>query len=119
MLRQFHEAKNMATSEPPYLYLTTTGRISGQPHTIEIWFVSLDGCCYLVSEHREESHWVKNIRANPAVRFAVGSRDASWIAGLGRQVSPDAETDLTAAVRALMDARYSWSDGLIVELKPI
>ncbi len=29
-------------NEPPYLYLTTTGRRSGNPHEIEIWFVAHD-----------------------------------------------------------------------------
>ncbi|MFN8379131.1 MAG: nitroreductase/quinone reductase family protein [Anaerolineae bacterium] len=108
----------MDASEPQYLYLTTTGRVTGQPHTIEIWFVALGDCCYLVSERFEESHWVKNIRANPPVRFAVGQRDASWISGEGRALSPDDQPDLVAAVRARMDAKYGWSDGLIVELRP-
>jgi hypothetical protein len=28
------------------------------------------------------------------------------------------EPDLVAAVRALMDAKYGWSDGLVVEVAP-
>ena len=105
-------------SEPQFLYLTTTGHISGQPHTIEIWFVSVAGSFYLVSEHHERSHWVRNIIANPAVRYAIGKRDGDWVEGVGRIVDPGQEPALAATVQAAMDAKYGWSDGLIVELRP-
>lgn len=104
-------------NDAPYLYLTTTGRTSGNPHQIEIWFVEHDGAYYIVSGGRENSDWVKNIRANPAVTVSVGSREAGAWAGTGRPLDP-AEPDLTAAVRAKMNAKYNWSDGLIVELRP-
>jgi deazaflavin-dependent oxidoreductase (nitroreductase family) len=103
------------TDEPPYLYLTTTGWKSGNSHTIEIWFVAHEGRYYLVSEHRERSHGVQNIRHNPSVTFRVGE---ATFQGTGRVVDPTAEPELAAAVSALMDAKYEWSDGLIVELKP-
>ena len=61
---------------------------------------------------------MKNIRNNPAVIFSIGSRDAAAINGTGRPVDPAQEPELAAAVKALMDAKYQWSDGLIVELKP-
>jgi deazaflavin-dependent oxidoreductase (nitroreductase family) len=98
-----------------FLYLTTTGWKSGQPHEIEIWYVGHDGCYYLVSEMREQSHWVKNIRHNPAITFRVGAQSFK---GTGRAVDPATEPELAAAVSALMDAKYEWSKGLIVELKP-
>lgn len=101
--------------EPLYLYLTTTGWRSGSPHMIEIWFVAHGGRYYLVSEKREGSHWVQNIRRTPAVTFHVGDKT---FAGSGRIVDPAQEPELAAAVRALMDAKYEWSDGLIVELTP-
>jgi hypothetical protein len=104
--------------ESQFLYLTTTGRVSGQPHTIEIWFVGLTGCWYLVSERHDQSHWVRNIATNPAVRYAIGRRDAEWVEGVGRVVDPATEPNLAAAVRAAMNAKYDWSDGLIVELRP-
>jgi deazaflavin-dependent oxidoreductase (nitroreductase family) len=101
--------------ELPYLYVTTTGWKTGNPHTIEIWFVAHDGQFYIVSEHRERSHWVQNIRHRPAITFRVGDRQFQ---GRGRVVDPAAEPELAAAVSALMDAKYDWSDGLIVELRP-
>lgn len=103
------------SDELQYLYLTTNGWRSGSPHAIEIWFVSYAGRYYIVSEKRERSHWVQNIQRNPAVTFRVGE---ATFEGTGRIVDPVAETDLAAAVAALMAAKYGWNDGLIVELTP-
>lgn len=98
-----------------YLYLTTTGRKTGLPREIEIWFVAHQGSYYLVAENREETAWVKNIQSTPQISFRVGS---TTFAGVGRTVSPESEPELSAQIAALMDAKYQWSDGLIVELKP-
>ena len=48
--------------------------------------------------------------------FHVGDKS---FAGTGRVVDRAQELALAAAVSALMDAKYEWSDGLIVELTPI
>lgn len=107
-----------------FLYLTTTGRKSGEPRRIEIWYVERGGRHYMISERREESHWVKNIQHDPAVVFSVGTR-ADPTAGLpatratGRVVDDGEEPELARAVRALMDAKYGWSEGLVVELSPV
>ena len=101
------------SAEPQFLYLTTTGWKSSNAHEIEIWFVSHAGRYYLVSEHRERSHWVQNIQHNPAIKFRVNEIPYD---GTGRVVDSTAEPELTAKVSALMDAKYNWSNGLIVEL---
>lgn len=95
-----------------YLYLTTTGHKSGRPHEIEIWYVQHQGCYYLVSEKREAAHWVQNISANPSVSFHAGGT-----AFAGRASMPD-DAVLIRAVKAKMEAKYNWSDGLVVELCP-
>lgn len=103
----------MSSDAQQYLYLTTTGHKSGDPHEIEIWYVAHGGRWYLVSEKRERAHWVQNIQHDPAVVFRVGMENH---AGYGRVVNHPAERDLVAQVKALMDAKYGWSNGLIVEL---
>ena len=42
-----------------YCYLTTTGRVTGEPHTIEIWFgMPEDGrAVYLLSGGGDRSDW--------------------------------------------------------------
>lgn len=99
-----------------FLYLTTTGHRSGKPHTIEIWYVEREGCYYIISEKREAAHWVRNIRANPAVRFRLGTDwDAGEPAVAGAAGFPD-DAALIAAVKAKMEAKHGWSDGLVVAI---
>jgi deazaflavin-dependent oxidoreductase (nitroreductase family) len=98
-----------------FLYLTTTGRISGQPREIEIWFAEHGGRFYLISEQRERAHWVRNILAKPQVKVRLGDRRFDATA---RVVYDDKESLLAAAVKTLFDAKYGWSDGLVVELAP-
>jgi deazaflavin-dependent oxidoreductase (nitroreductase family) len=107
-----------------FLYLTTRGRVSGQPRQIEIWFVELGGKHYIVAERREEAGWVKNLMADPAVTFSVGPRGAPASVvpatpARARVVDRAAAPELSAAVAKAMDAKYKWSDGLIVELAPV
>ncbi len=105
-----------------FLYLTTIGHKSGNPHSIEIWYVEHDGAYYMVSEMRENAHWVQNILNNPQVEFSVGTRDdknalVAHHRAMGRIITPDNEPHIHQAVCAKMDAKYNWSDGLIVEVK--
>lgn len=99
----------------PFLYLTTTGNRTGQPHEIEIWYVEHQARYYIVAEHRERAHWVRNIRHDPQVTIRVGG---ARYHGTARVVAADLEPLLAGAVSAKMDAKYGWSDGLIVELTP-
>jgi deazaflavin-dependent oxidoreductase (nitroreductase family) len=107
-----------------FLYLTTTGRTTGEPRRIEIWFAEHAGRYYLVSERREHSGWVKNIERCAEVSFSVGTRENQGEArpltrARARIVRQDAEPELARAVAARMDAKYGWSSGLIVELAPV
>lgn len=99
--------------KPGFLYLTTTGWKSGQPHEIEIWYVTHAGRHYLVAETGERAHWVRNIRHHAALSFHV---EGARYGGQGRIVDPASEPELAAVVRALMHAKYNWSAGVIVEL---
>ena len=97
-----------------YLYLTTTGRRSGLPREIEIWFTEHGGSYFLVAEHRERSQWIRNILADPRVRWRV---DDAAFSGCARVVDAAAEPALSATVQDLSTRKYGWGDGLVVELK--
>lgn len=103
------------SSEPRYLYLTTTGRRSRRPRRIEIWFTRHDGCYYLVAEHGLRARWVQNLLADPAVAVRVGTRR---FRARARVVDHRAERSLVGAVRRRSEAKYGWGDGLVVELAP-
>ena len=59
-----------------FCYLTTTGRVSGRPHTIEIWFALQDRTLYLLSGGVDRSDWVRNLIRHPAGTVRLGRRDA-------------------------------------------
>jgi deazaflavin-dependent oxidoreductase (nitroreductase family) len=58
-----------------YCYVTTTGRTSGNPHTIEIWFAVHEGLVYLLAGGGDQSDWVRNIRREPRVGVRLGHDD--------------------------------------------
>jgi deazaflavin-dependent oxidoreductase (nitroreductase family) len=94
-------------ADESFAYLTTTGRVSGKPHTIEIWF-ALDGTTmYMLSGGGDRADWVKNIRKDGNVRVRVGSRTVSARARIVR-----AGTAADTRARELLDGKYmGWSEG--------
>lgn len=94
-------------ADESFCYLTTTGRVSGKPHTIEIWFALRHGVVYLLSGGGDAADWVKNIRKDPAVRLRIGTRTIAARARLLR-----AGTRPDAAARELLDGKYmGWREG--------
>lgn len=88
-------------------YLTTTGRVSGKAHTIEIWFALRDGVVYVLSGGGDGADWVKNIRKDPAVRLRIGTRTVAAKARILR-----AGTRLDTAAREMLDGKYmGWREG--------
>jgi len=85
-----------------FCYLTTQGRRTGRPHTIEIWFVVVGATAYLMAGGRDRSDWVRNLMADPDVTLRV--EEDSWPA-LGRVVEEGTAED--ARARRLMLAKYS------------
>ena len=57
-----------------YCYLTTTGRVSGEPREIEIWFALEGSTLYMLSGGRDRSDWVKNLTRTPAVSVRIAER---------------------------------------------
>ena len=90
-----------AAADEDFCYLTTRGRLTGNPHEIEIWF-ALDGTTlYLMAGGGDRSDWVRNLRAESAV--TVRLRDTTYDA-LARVVA--AGTDEDARARALVTDKY-------------
>ena len=96
--------------------MTTHGWKSGKEHRIEIWFVEHNNGYYIISERLEGAHWVQNIKHNPAVSFSINDK---VFKGNARIVDLEKEHTLSAEILKLMDTKYKWNQGLIVELTPI
>ena len=84
-----------------YCYLTTTGRVTGRPHEIEIWFALNDTTIYLLSGGMDASDWVKNLLKNPVVTIRIGEHTFHAAA---RLVQDEAEQTLA---RNLLADKYN------------
>jgi deazaflavin-dependent oxidoreductase (nitroreductase family) len=93
-----------------YCYLTTTGRRTGEPHTIEIWYgMPPDGhALYLLSGGGDRSDWVRNLVADPAVIVRIGARGAEAHAATARVLEPG---DEDTGARELLATKYQGWDG--------
>ena len=58
----------------PVTMLETTGRKSGQPRHTAVGGKVIDNQFWMVSEHGDHSDYVRNIKANPAVRVRLGGK---------------------------------------------
>jgi deazaflavin-dependent oxidoreductase (nitroreductase family) len=59
-------------TQEEYCYLTTTGRVSGRPHEIEIWFGVQNNSLYLMAGGHG-SDWVKNLLKDPNVTVRIAT----------------------------------------------
>jgi deazaflavin-dependent oxidoreductase (nitroreductase family) len=92
-----------------YCYLTTTGRTSGQPREIEIWFGLIGSNLYMLSgsgaeNGRPKAHWVRNLVKQPHVSVRIGGTTYQGVAGV---VEPG--TDEDRAARELVVSKYTSS----------
>lgn len=95
------------TFDQDFCYVTTTGRRTGKPHTIEIWFAAEHRTLYILMGGGESADTVRNVRANPAARVRVGGETFEAAA---RVVEDSREA---ALARRLVPEKYAaHEDGL-------
>jgi deazaflavin-dependent oxidoreductase (nitroreductase family) len=88
-----------------FCYLTTTGRVTGRSHEIEIWFALDNGVLYMLSGGRDRSDWVKNLRRRPEVTVRIGGE---CFEGRARVVEDPGEDELA---RRLLVEKYEHTPG--------
>ena len=94
-------------AEEDFCYLTTTGRVTGEPHEIEIWFalVPETRALYMLSGGGDRSDWVKNLRRNPEVEVSIADER---FGGRAREANDADEGELA---RRLLVEKYESSPG--------
>jgi deazaflavin-dependent oxidoreductase (nitroreductase family) len=80
----------MTLADEDYCYLTTTGRVSGKPHEIEIWFALEGNTLYILAGGREKSDWVRNAKKTPSVRVRIAGERFSGTARIVTEAAEDA-----------------------------
>src|SRR4051812_34681467 len=68
--------------------LETTGRVTGEPHRTRICNTRVDGTVWLIAQHGHRSDYVRNIEADPAVRFRTGPHHP-WYTGVAHVLDGD------------------------------
>jgi hypothetical protein len=92
-----------------YCNLTTTGRVTGRPHTVEIWFGLAGRTLYMLSGAGSampdgtgaRADWVRNLQKQPREEVQIGE---SVHTGAARVVPPGGEEDGLA--RRLLLEKY-------------
>jgi deazaflavin-dependent oxidoreductase (nitroreductase family) len=82
--------------------VATTGRRTGRPHEIEIWFGVVGATMYLISGNGPMADWFRNIEADPAVTVHLAGERHE---GRARVVVDPAERRLAGDV---MGQKYRW-----------
>jgi deazaflavin-dependent oxidoreductase (nitroreductase family) len=78
--------------------LTTVGRKTGRPRTVELRFVYHNGSYYASSSKVEGKHWCQNMIKNPAVEITVNGKKFACMA---RQITDD---ELRREILSLRDS---------------
>jgi deazaflavin-dependent oxidoreductase (nitroreductase family) len=96
----------VANADRRVCHLQTTGRVTGRPRTIEIWFATDGERIYMLAGGRDGAHWVRNLRADPSVRVRIGGQT---VAGSARVIEGEPREQLA---RELLGAKYQgWTPG--------
>ena len=90
--------ENLASED--YCYITTVGRVTGKPHTVEIWFGAAGDTIYVLAGSRHDADFVKNAKKQPAVEVRIAS---TTFIGTAR-TDVDAKED--AVARKLLLEKY-------------
>ena len=92
-------------ADEDYCYLTTTGRVTGRLHTIEMWFAMDGHTLYMLSGGGDRSDWVRNLRRTPEVTVRIAGEH---LEGRARVVGEGEEDELA---RSLLVEKYERTPG--------
>ena len=74
------QAQNLALIDRLSRYreinITATGRKSGRPISIPVWFVFDDNQLYLLPVKGSDTQWYKNVVKNPSIRISAREAEA-------------------------------------------
>jgi deazaflavin-dependent oxidoreductase (nitroreductase family) len=104
-------------------HLTTVGRRTGKPRTVELWFSVKDDKIYL-SHEGKPTDWMKNIRKNDNVSLEIGGKGFIGKARYLEDRTDEAEKAKVAlyekyygkATKEVIDDWFSLSKLLVIEL---
>jgi len=100
----------MKVRSQKFIHLTTKGRTTERPHTVELWFAVSDGKVFL-SHEGKETDWMRNIKQNGEVSFEIGGKNFT---GKAHYVEAQAEEAWQCKV-ALYEKYYGKATKEVIE----
>jgi deazaflavin-dependent oxidoreductase (nitroreductase family) len=106
-----NEDAAQALASDQVIDITTTGRKSGQPRRIEIWYHRLDGRYYITGTPNRPRDWYANLVANPDFTFHLKQSATADLAATARPITEPAEREhVLDAILATLSSNPSFSD---------
>jgi len=84
--------------------ITVTGRKSGRPISIPVWFVLENGKLYLLPVSGSDTQWYKNVLKNPSIRIEAGGAEAEL------KVAPVTDANQVSSIVEKFRAKYGAND---------
>ena len=84
--------------------ITVTGRKSGRPISVPVWFVLEDGKLYLLPVSGSDTQWYKNALKNPTIRIDAGGAEVEL------KVVPVTDPKQVSSIVEKFRAKYGASD---------
>jgi deazaflavin-dependent oxidoreductase (nitroreductase family) len=82
-----------ALAQDRVIDITTTGRKTGEPRRIEIWFHRLDGRYYITGTPGHPRDWYANLVAHPEFTFHLKESATADLAATARPVTDPVERE--------------------------
>ncbi|HEY0933031.1 MAG TPA: nitroreductase family deazaflavin-dependent oxidoreductase [Trebonia sp.] len=92
-LQDMSDEAAAALARDQVIDITTTGRKSGQPRRIEIWYHRLDGRYYITGTPGRPRDWYANLVAHPSFIFHLKQSAAADLDATARPVTETAERE--------------------------
>ena len=112
MIISFVLKRELSNISEQFIYLTTKGRVTGNNHTVELWFAYGEGKVF-ISHEGEYTDWMKNIQKNPDVEFKIGGEreiGSQYNYKLPYDILPNLER-LSGTSRIIINNSQEFEDG--------
>src|ERR1043165_5890989 len=96
-----------------YCYLTTTGRLTGKKHAIEVW-LTLSGSTLYILNGPARSNWVKNVMHNPRVTIRIRETVFDAVARIVDDAEEAAHAQRMTSAKYGVEAPEEWARNALV-----
>jgi len=100
-----------ALAQDRVIDITTTGRRTGHPRRIEIWFHRVDGRYYITGTPGRPRDWYANLVAHPGFTFHLKESATADLPATARPVTDPAEREKVFAGLLVLLAGFTTTPG--------